>query len=179
MNIGRIGFSQYNRQKGFEEAHGLDLYGKKILLHKLNFIKTILGKAKPLNINVWIFYNSLLRIYLLFHILNTSRGPSGKWHSYDIFSLEDPLFVTLNIYSPMSNLPSPLRYVRIRTSFPGIHIYCNDLSRGCFVWDLSGLIMVLRSQIESFHNNKQGSKLNFIIYRSIFGLPSFVSSKLL
>lgn len=80
-----------------------------------------------------------------------------KWHSSDIFSSEDPLFVTLNIYSPLSNLPSPLRYVRIRMNFPGIHIYCNVLSQGCFVWDLSGLIMVLRSQIESFHNNKQGS----------------------
>lgn len=157
MNLGRIGFSQYNKQKGSEEVHGLDLCGKKILCHKLNVIKTILGKAKPRNTNVWIFYNSLPRIYLLLHIRNTGGGPSGKWHSYDIFSSEDPLFVTLNIYSPMSNLPSPLRYVRIRTSFPGICIYCNDLSRGCFVWDLSGLVMVLRSQIESFHNNKQGS----------------------
>lgn len=157
MNLGRIGFFQYNKQKGSEEAHGLDLCGKKILLYNISFVKTILTKAKPLNKNVWIFYNSLPWIYLVFHILNISGSPSGKWHSFDKFSSENPLFVTLNIYSPMSNLSSPLRYVRIRMSFPGIHIYCNVLSRGCFIWDLSGLIMVLRSQTESFHNNKQGS----------------------
>lgn len=54
----------------------------------------------------------------------------------------------------MSNLPSPLRYVRLGISFPGIQIYLNDLSRGCFVWDLSGLIMVFRSEIELFNDNK-------------------------
>lgn len=52
MKLGRIGFSQYNKQKGSEETHGLDLCGEKTLLYKCSLIKTILAKAKPLNINV-------------------------------------------------------------------------------------------------------------------------------
>lgn len=48
MNLGRIEFSQYNKQKGSEETHGLDLCGKKILLYKLSFIKTKLWKPNLL-----------------------------------------------------------------------------------------------------------------------------------
>lgn len=57
MNVTRLSFCQYNKQKRSEETHGLDLCGKKILLYKRSCIKTILGK-----LNLIIYMSEYFRI---------------------------------------------------------------------------------------------------------------------